>query len=425
MDRLIYKFSIIILLSINVNVSGQVSDYKQKGLDEGKNRNFPLAISYLKQALEKNPNDPEIYFHLGKYSHYIVYDSRPFPEKGDEWSKNEIIKNLEKAIELKPDYGYAYYFLGAEYGARALEALKNGDVQQFKSELINGKKSGGYPDWMLEYGRNLLNSCEKNAILFLSGDLQVNAVFYVQLMEEYRKDVLPIPPFLLARPWYAKLLKKGIPGVWDKAPISWTEDNILDMHPYQWRNQIVEIPISDSCMKIYNIPTQNKTMKWELKPDIGKYSLDAGTALLSNIIETNEWTRPIYFSSGPPGSIYDLNDYFQITGITNKLLPFKTVNTEFRYDLSSTERVLLDPSSYINFPDLAIHDLSYATDFFPYNYRKLLLDLAQYYFSNGNPQKALSIIEKMEEFMPESVYPTPGYLLQEIDRLKDTLRDQK
>ena len=78
MNFLINKFLIIILLSINVNILGQVSDYKQKGLDEGKNRNFPLAISYLKQALEKNPNDPEIYFHIGKYSHYIVYDSRPF-----------------------------------------------------------------------------------------------------------------------------------------------------------------------------------------------------------------------------------------------------------------------------------------------------------------------------------------------------------
>ena len=423
MNFLINEFLIIVLLSINVNVLGQVSDYKQKGLDEGKNRNFPLAISYLKQALEKNPNDPEIYFYLGRYSHYIVYDSRPFPGKGDEWSKNEVIKNLEKAIELKPDYGYAYYFLGAEYGARALEALKKGDVQQFKNELINGKKSGGYPDWMLDYGRNLLKSCEKNAILFLFGDLQVNAVFYIQMVEEYRKDVLPIPPFLLARPWYAKLLKEGVPGVWDKAPISWTEVHISDMHPYQWRNQIVEIPVSDSYMKIYNIPTQNNTMKWELKPDIGKYSLDAGTALLLNIIETNEWTRTIYFSSG--SSEYGLIDYFQITGIANKLLPFKTINTEFRYDLSSTEKVLLNPSSYKNFQDLAIHDLSYATDFFPYNYRKLLLDLAQYYFSKGNSQKALSIIEKMEKFMPESAYPTPGYLLQEIDELKDALSYQK
>lgn len=423
MNFLINEFLIIVLLSINVNVLGQVSDYKQKGLDEGKNRNFPLAISYLKQALEKNPNDPEIYFYLGRYSHYIVYDSRPFPGKGDEWSKNEVIKNLEKAIELKPDYGYAYYFLGAEYGARALEALKKGDVQQFKNELINGKKSGGYPDWMLDYGRNLLKSCEKNAILFLFGDLQVNAVFYIQMVEEYRKDVLPIPPFLLARPWYALLLKEGVPGVWDKAPISWTEVHISDMHPYQWRNQIVEIPVSDSYMKIYNIPTQNNTMKWELKPDIGKYSLDAGTALLLNIIETNEWTRTIYFSSG--SSEYGLIDYFQITGIANKLLPFKTINTEFRYDLSSTEKVLLNPSSYKNFQDLAIHDLSYATDFFPYNYRKLLLDLAQYYFSKGNSQKALSIIEKMEKFMPESAYPTPGYLLQEIDELKDALSYQK
>ena len=423
MDTLIYKFLIIILLSINVNVFGQVSDYKQKGLNEGKNRNFPLAISYLKQALEKNPNDPEIYFYLGRYSHYIVYDSRPFLGKGDEWSKNEVIKNLEKAIGLKPDYGYAYYYLGAEYGARALEALKKGDIQQFKNELINGKKSGGYPDWMLEYGRNLLKSCENNAILFLSGDLQVNAVLYIQIVEEYRKDVLPIPPFLLARPWYARLLKEGVPGVWDKAPISWTEIHISDMHPYQWSNQIVEIPVSDSYMKIYNIPTQNNIMKWELKPDISKYSLDAGTALLSNIIETNEWTRPLYFAFGPPGSIYGLNDYFQITGIANKLLPFKTINTEFRYDLSSTERVLLDPSSYKNFPDLAIHDLSYATTFFPYNYRKLLFDLAQYYYGKGNSQKALFIIEKMEEFMPESIYPTPEQLLQEIDRLKDTLSD--
>ena len=122
----------------------------------------------------------------------------------------------------------------------------------FKNELINGKKSGGNPDWMLEYGRNLLKSCEKNAILFLSGDLQVNAVFYVQIVEGYRKDVLPIPPFLLARPWYAKLLKEGVPGVWDKAPISWTEDNISDMHPYQWRDQIVEIPMM-GCKNSINI----------------------------------------------------------------------------------------------------------------------------------------------------------------------------
>jgi tetratricopeptide (TPR) repeat protein len=425
MDTLIYKFLIIVLLSINVNVFGQVSDYKQKGLNEGKNRNFPLAISYLKQALEKNPNDPEIYFYLGRYSHYIVYDSRPFLGKGDEWSKNEVIKNLEKAIDLKPDYGYAYYFLGAEYGARALEALKKGDIQQFKNELINGKKSGGYPDWMLEYGRNLLKSCEKDAILFLFGDLELNAVLYIQIVEEYRKDVLPIPPFLLARPWYARLLKEGVPGVWDKAPISWTEIHISDMHPYQWSNQIVEIPVSDSYMKIYNIPTQNNIMKWELKPDLGKNLLNTGTALLSNIIETNKWARPVYFAFGPPGSIYDLNDYFQITGIANKLLPFKTVNTEFIYDLSSTEKVLLNHSSYKYFPDLAIHDLSYATDFFPYNYRKLLFDLAQYYYSKRNYQKALSIIEKMEGFMPESIYPMPEQLLQEINRLKDTLSDQK
>jgi hypothetical protein len=221
------------------------------------------------------------------------------------------------------------------------------------------------------------------------------------------------------------LYKKGVPGALIKAPISWTETHIMDMHPYQWRKQIIEIPISDSYMKRYKIPEQNNIMKWELNPDIYTYSLNAGDALLANIIETNKWERPIYFAFGTNGSIYDLNDYFQISGVVNKLLPIKVNNTELIYDLSKTESILLNPSSYNDFSDLAVHNLGYNSEFIPYNYRKLLLDLAQYYYKKGNSEKALSILDKMEKLMPESAHPTSEYLVKEIDKLKDLLNEKQ
>lgn len=194
------SYYLIIAILFRMSLYAQKIDLKQQALDEFKNENYPKAISLLKQATSQNPNDAEIYYYLGYFSHYIIYDSRPFVKKSDEWSNQEVIKNLEKAIALYTNYGDAYYFIGAEYSARAWESLRNGNIKQYKKEIVTGREKGGYPDWLIEIGRNILKSCEPNAILFTGGDADFNATQYLQIVEDYRKDVSVIPLALLERP---------------------------------------------------------------------------------------------------------------------------------------------------------------------------------------------------------------------------------
>ncbi|MHA4858259.1 hypothetical protein, partial [Enterococcus faecium] len=75
----------------------------------GDSMRYHDAIAILKSEIKINPKNAEAYYWLGRYSHYIVYDTRPFVQKSDSWSKKEVLANLKKAIQLSPQMGDAYY----------------------------------------------------------------------------------------------------------------------------------------------------------------------------------------------------------------------------------------------------------------------------------------------------------------------------
>ncbi|MCB0407309.1 MAG: DUF2723 domain-containing protein, partial [Bdellovibrionales bacterium] len=62
-------------------------------------------------------------------------------------------------------------------------------------------------------GRSMLDSLPQNAILFLRGDIYVNAVRYLQEVEGYRKDVAALPFDLLWWPWMKANVEKSLPQV--------------------------------------------------------------------------------------------------------------------------------------------------------------------------------------------------------------------
>ncbi|MFH1528884.1 MAG: hypothetical protein ABIG69_19955 [Bacteroidota bacterium] len=126
MNHLYNTFIIIIILSINI--LGQTNNFKNDAIEAFKTGDYEKAIEILKQVEIKGTEDPEIYYLLGYYSHYLAYDSRPLVEYSEEYS-NKVLQYLEKAIELNPNYGNAYYFIGAEYGARALNSLQIGNSE--------------------------------------------------------------------------------------------------------------------------------------------------------------------------------------------------------------------------------------------------------------------------------------------------------
>lgn len=408
-------FIVLVLWFCGTLIGAEKVDLKKKAMDAFENANYPEAISLLKEAVAKNPNDAEIWYYLGYYTHYLCYDSRPLTGYDEEWS-NKILGYLEKAIKLDPNYGNAYYFTGSEHGVRALFALQDGNLEKVRKELRMGREKGGYPDWLLEYGRNTLNSCDSNAILITGGDPYIFPIWYLQFVEEYRTDVTAIP-FALTRPWFPLMLKNG--GIFGKVPISWSEEQILSMHLYKWKTRKMEIPIKKSIMEKYNIAPEDSIIEFELEPDLESDTrtyLGAGRALIVDIIETNQWGRPIYYSPGIPKKYkVGLDDYFQLQGLVLELLPLNTKEHNLTINPEKMERILLNPESYRDFASVKEHDMPRVSRILN-NYHSGLCYLANYYNAREKFAKAKEILDKIKIYMPEEVFPVP-------DNLKKYIRE--
>ena len=227
-----YTFIFVFFSSLSPLLYGQDNDTVKQAKQLGDSLKFIDAISILKTEIKKHPNNADAYYWLGRYSHYLVYDTRPFVQKSDEWSEEEVLGNLKRAIYLNPNLGDAKYFLAVEYSARAREAIQNNHIEQAKNELLEAHKFGGFPDYIIAYSRSILQACDENAILFSNQDASVNAFMYVQLVEGFRKDVSVITINLLERPFYIKYMRDGVPNEITKIPISWSDNLTMNMYGY-------------------------------------------------------------------------------------------------------------------------------------------------------------------------------------------------
>jgi len=398
-------------------VAPQDLNFKQLAKEEFKKANYPKAIEYLNKALIESPDDPEVFYYLGYFTHYLCYDSIPLP--GYNLGKSdEVIEFLNRAVELKADYGNALYFLGAEYGARARVHLLEENLSLAITEFKRGKESGGYPDWLLEYGRNILKSCREDAILFLGGDATVNAVQYLQYVNGFRRDVTAIPLALLNRPWFIKMAKKGIKGYFAPLPISWSEYQIMNMHPYKWKTNRISVRIPSRLKSEYNI--EDDYFGWELAPDLSEKNISTGAAALADIIKTNRWKRPLYFSTCC-GRFYGLKENFQLCGLTFKLVPVKAEGPwGFGIDPEVTDCVMLNRNNYKDLPTIIDHDMPRASAILN-NYRVSLISLARYYLEAGRKTKAKETLDFMEDVLLEKYVPA-GVFEEIIDSCRKELQ---
>ena len=231
-------FSVIIfftaIITYATSFAIEIGDFKNKAIEAFKNEDYKKAVEILKVAVENGFEDAETYYYLGYFTHYMLYDSKPLIKENHIEYSNNVIEYLEKALALDPDFRNAYSFIGIEYGARAMFALYQGNKNEYIKFYTNGYGKGGFPDWQIEFGRNILKSCEINAIVFLGGDFDYNAVRYLQTIENYRSDVTAIPIGHLDRPWFIKILKNGFDPLVKEIPISLSKYDIEDMRNYKW-----------------------------------------------------------------------------------------------------------------------------------------------------------------------------------------------
>jgi len=411
-----FRITVLLILFTPLISCSQATTNVKRAIQLGDSLRFDDAIAVLKSEIKSNPKNGEAYYWLGRYAHYIVYDTRPFVQKSDHWSKQEVLANLKKAIQLNPQLKDAYYFIAVEYGCRAREAIQNNNIKQAKLELTEARKLNAFPEYILEYARSILSSCEANAILFSNQDAAINALMYVQLIENFRKDISVVCVNLLERPFYVKYMRNGIPNEISSLPITWNDNLIMNMYSYfPWTQRNIKIKIAAANKNADTELTMN------VKDKYGGQTMWIGTAAILNILENNEFRRPVYCAMPYGDDMFEFDNYLQNEGFVSKFVPYITQNRSDRFNDDKFELTILNDNNYKKFSDIKLHHQPRADYFFVDNRRNLILDYIEFLITWDRKEKAKEVFTKMDSLMPSNLAPLSLTVQKRYDKITTIL----
>ena len=191
-----------------------------------------------------------------------------------------------------------------------------------------------------DYAYNMLESLEKNAIIFTNGDNDTFPLWYAQEVEGVRRDVRVANLSLLNTPWYVRQLKNQWSRESAPLPITMSDDQIDQLGIVRWLPREIELPVNKARIlnrgevrfQLEDSSKIQSPMKWRLE---GRpYALNTEINLLYgadqvalNMLMTNaqqDWKRPIYFAVtvAPDGQL-DLQNFFQLEGQAYRVVPIE------------------------------------------------------------------------------------------------------
>lgn len=299
----------------------------------------------------------------------------------------------------------------------------------------------------LNVAKSYLDSCEENAILFTIGDNDTFPLWYLQEIEHYRTDVRIVNTQLIATDWYIDQMKRK---AWqsDPVPISFkreqyrgstrdfnffyerTKDSIslndliqflsldderakLELRNGQSVNYFptksIYIPIDKQAIikdkvvspKYYDsiVPYMNFTITDD--------AIYKNRMIMLDIVNQNNWERPIYFTGGSFGEddYLWMKNYLELDGMCFKLVPILTpqkgapnplemgfIDTDKTYTIikkwqwgnSGTDKIYHDPETRKN-------SISFRTN---------LARLVEALINEGKNDKAEEVIDIAMKNMP-------------------------
>lgn len=293
-------------------------------------------------------------------------------------------------------------------------------VNMFRVNYFQENRHNNYVPF--DYAYNILQSAPKDAIMFTNGDNDTFPLWYLQSVG-YRQDVRVVNLSLLNTDWYIKEMKNTMPYGALKVPINLSDAQIDKLQPTQWGDyKIVSINIPpeaypDSMRTKGNTPDK---LTWRMPATINFQNIKAVQVkdlMMLEIIKSNNWQRPIYWSATvTEDNFLGLDEYLIIEGMSRRLVPYKDEQAgDLRVDRKlMLEQFTITPEQHSKTPQIGFffRGLNDPNIFFEQtttnavqNYRSQYLLLAHAYLNDSNFTKVSEVLAKMEENLPGNVVP--------------------
>ena len=178
-------------------------------------------------------------------------------------------------------------------------------------------RSGNYVAW--DYSYNILQSVGPNGVLFTNGDNDTFPLWYLQEVENVRKDVAVVNLSLLNTPWYIKQWKEARPENTKFINLSDNQVDAITSRLQRWEEKKVQVPVN-------NDPKNDQGyIEWNLKPTFAGQALRVQDIMILRIIKDANWKVPIYFAvTVSQSNRIGLDSYLDMQGLTFQLKSHKT-----------------------------------------------------------------------------------------------------
>jgi hypothetical protein len=305
----------------------------------------------------------------------------------------------------------------------------------------------------VDFAKNMLNSCAKNAILFTGGDNDTFPLWYVQEVEGYRTDVRVCNLSLLGTDWYIDQMKRKTYES-QPLPVSLPKDilreglneqvmyyanpnvaNGMNLQEYMGYvkndNEAIKVPLQDGSM-INTLPTENlflpvnieavkkaNFVPKDLEPfltDKMEWSAGKGGIMKPELVQLDMitqnaatgWKRPIYFASTLPTASYlNLKEYMQLEGYAYRLLPVKIPGAKDGF--TNSDIMFENLTKKMFWKNLDNPKVYYHSDFYlsvpVVTARLSFLRLTDQLIREGKMAKAKAALDYCIKVMPDNVIP--------------------
>lgn len=385
--------------------SGKAEYTRQLPLPES---DFTKAVALFKEALEQEPASAEAHYFYGYALDKLNSSS------GDRI--NQVRRSLtihsseqfEWIIRHEPAYTGEllvldpYSKLSAIWGSQALAYLSQNKIDSALWALKEGKRRGGFLAPTLDYNRQILNRCTKNALLITSGDDITFPILYLQQLENFRPDVRAVDANLLHTTWYTRHLKTT--GL---VPLYYSLEAIDTVDYSEWLPTLV---------KRADPADTTRTFAWTVKPTYLQNYFLKGDKFLLDIVKQTLFQADIYFSEPQPDSTQNLwlGDHLFDLGLLSKLVVDPAGFDPIRLQQEIVRGLAIHPAHAT-----ALHHSKSASDQLN-GYRRAFLHLV-YQLTDQDTAAAKKLLKEMEEKFPETLLPFAPGLKESYKSVKEYL----